>query len=282
MSQQRVLVVDDEANTRRVLEIMLQKMGLETRAACNGQDALTLAQRESFELVLTDLRMPEMDGLALLDALRTQKIETLIRFTIPVPDPDSRGTTLGQLVALFDWERETEIIARTRENLVSVGLDAQVLILDARGSVIGGATRPGGPWQLGNTVTLRFLTAEEQRTTGYIDSAAGMLIGHARLPDDLPSCTVVVAEPLANAFAPAHRVVKLLATTLASTLLIALTIALIAARRVTQPLTELTGAAEAVGRGVRPESPVPVRSRDEIGTLTEAFNRMAADDRSLP
>ncbi len=75
MSQQRVLVVDDEANTRRVLEIMLQKMGLETRAASNGQEALALAQRESFDLVLTDLRMPEMDGLALLDALRTQKIE---------------------------------------------------------------------------------------------------------------------------------------------------------------------------------------------------------------
>jgi two-component system response regulator AtoC len=76
MSQQRVLVVDDEANTRRVLEIMLQKMGHETRAACNGQEALALAQRESFDLVLTDLRMPGMDGLALLDALRTQKIET--------------------------------------------------------------------------------------------------------------------------------------------------------------------------------------------------------------
>jgi two-component system, NtrC family, response regulator AtoC len=76
MSQQRVLVVDDEANTRRVLEIMLQKMGHETRAACNGQEALALAQRESFDLVLTDLRMPGMDGLALLDALRTQKVET--------------------------------------------------------------------------------------------------------------------------------------------------------------------------------------------------------------
>jgi len=76
MSQQRVLVVDDEANTRRVLEIMLQKMGHETRAAGNGQEALALTQRESFDLVLTDLRMPGMDGLALLNALRSQKVET--------------------------------------------------------------------------------------------------------------------------------------------------------------------------------------------------------------
>ncbi|MBI3247523.1 MAG: sigma-54-dependent Fis family transcriptional regulator [Deltaproteobacteria bacterium] len=76
MSQQRVLVVDDEAHMRRVLEIMLQKMGHETRTAGNGQEALDLAQRESFDLILTDLRMPHMDGLALLNALRAQKVET--------------------------------------------------------------------------------------------------------------------------------------------------------------------------------------------------------------
>ena len=76
MSQQRVLIVDDEAPMRRVLEIMLQKMGHETRVAGNGQEALDLAQRESFDLILTDLRMPHMDGLALLNALRAQKVET--------------------------------------------------------------------------------------------------------------------------------------------------------------------------------------------------------------
>jgi len=76
VSPQRVLVVDDEARMRRVLEIMLQKMGHETRAANNGREALELAQHESFDLVLTDLRMPEMDGVALLDALRAQAIET--------------------------------------------------------------------------------------------------------------------------------------------------------------------------------------------------------------
>lgn len=75
MSPQRVLVVDDEAHMRRVLEIMLQKMGHETRAASNGREALDLVQHESFDLVLTDLRMPEMDGVALLDALRAQAVE---------------------------------------------------------------------------------------------------------------------------------------------------------------------------------------------------------------
>jgi len=202
---------------------------------------------------------------------------TLIRFTVPVSDPDARQALLGRLVALFDWERSTDVLTRVRESLVSVDFDTDMLILDARGIVIGGTARPGGPWQLGNMVALQPLNVEGRATTGYIDSAAGMLVGYAKLPDDLLPWTVVVAEPLANAFASARRMAKLLATALAGTLLIALAVALIAARRVTRPLTELTGAAEAVGRGVRPESPVPVRSRDEIGTLTNAFNHMAAD-----
>ncbi len=202
---------------------------------------------------------------------------TLIRLTVPVPDPDARGTTLGQLVALFDWERGTEVIARVRESMRSVGLDPEVLILDARGIVIGSAAPADGPWQLGDLLLLHVPRSQDHATTGYIDTATARLVGHAKLPDDLPPWTVVVAEPLANAFAPARRMVTLLATVLGGMLLVALTVSLLAARRVTEPLTELTKAAEAVGRGVRPESPVPVRSRDEIGTLTNAFNHMAAD-----
>jgi two-component system response regulator AtoC len=129
MSQQRVLVVDDEANTRRVLEIMLQKMGHETRAARNGQEALTLVQRESFDLVLTDLRMPEMDGLALLDALRTQKVEAPVILLTAYGTVESavQAMKLGAydyILRPFDVEAVERIINRAlttertrRENL---------------------------------------------------------------------------------------------------------------------------------------------------------------------
>jgi len=70
MSTQRVLVVDDEPKMQRVLEIMLRKMGHEVLLAADGQAALTLAQRVPVDLVMTDLRMPGMDGIALLTALR--------------------------------------------------------------------------------------------------------------------------------------------------------------------------------------------------------------------
>jgi two-component system sensor histidine kinase HydH len=200
-----------------------------------------------------------------------------VRFTVPVTDPDVHEATLGRLVALFDWERETSVVARVRENLRSTGADADVLILDARGVIVGGVVRPDSPWQSGDTIALRCSNAEDKLAAGYIDPDAGMLVGYAGLPEDLPSWTVVVAEPLSEAFAPARRTAKLLAMALATILCIALAAALLAARRVTRPLAELTWAAKAVGRGERPASTVAVHSRDEIGTLAAAFNRMAAD-----
>ena len=68
----RILVVDDERPMQRILEILLRKLGHEVLCAGNGREALALARRQPVDLVLTDLRMPEMDGLALLEALRAE------------------------------------------------------------------------------------------------------------------------------------------------------------------------------------------------------------------
>ena len=72
MKGRQILVVDDEPKMRRVLEIMLQKMGHRVLGAGNGVEALALFQANSVDLVITDLRMPEMDGIELLAALRAQ------------------------------------------------------------------------------------------------------------------------------------------------------------------------------------------------------------------
>jgi len=70
MKGRQILVVDDEPKMRRVLEILLQKMGHRVLGAGNGVEALALFQANSIDLVITDLRMPEMDGIELLTALR--------------------------------------------------------------------------------------------------------------------------------------------------------------------------------------------------------------------
>src|SRR5687767_9244295 len=69
----KILVVDDSPVDQTLVGRLLQKCeGLEPIYADNGREALAAIEREEPDLVLTDLQMPEMDGLALVKAIRKQ------------------------------------------------------------------------------------------------------------------------------------------------------------------------------------------------------------------
>jgi DNA-binding NtrC family response regulator len=70
MNQVRVLVVDDEASARSGLEKLLRQAGYVVDTAKDGKEALALVAECAPEVVLTDLKMPEMDGMTLLAKLR--------------------------------------------------------------------------------------------------------------------------------------------------------------------------------------------------------------------
>jgi two-component system response regulator AtoC len=74
-----VLIVDDEESMRHLLAVILRDRGYEVRAVSNGQDALKELAARDYDLVLSDVRMPRMDGLALLrEALRMHPDLTFI------------------------------------------------------------------------------------------------------------------------------------------------------------------------------------------------------------
>ena len=66
----RILVVDDEPSVREVLSRFLKAKGFEVNAVSNGREALDHLKRDTPHLVLLDLKMPELDGLDVLKALR--------------------------------------------------------------------------------------------------------------------------------------------------------------------------------------------------------------------
>ena len=66
----RILVVDDETGMREFLSILLQRQGNRVVAAANGKEALRLAREGRFDLVISDIRMPHLDGVGLLTGLR--------------------------------------------------------------------------------------------------------------------------------------------------------------------------------------------------------------------
>ncbi|RMF61403.1 MAG: sigma-54-dependent Fis family transcriptional regulator [Calditrichaeota bacterium] len=68
----RVMVVDDEENIREVLSSYLQSLGYEVETATDGQDALDKYQEGMYDLVISDLLMPSIDGLELLKKIRAR------------------------------------------------------------------------------------------------------------------------------------------------------------------------------------------------------------------
>jgi len=70
MSKQRVLIVDDEPDIRELLEITLLRMGLETRSAEDYANATRMLQEEPFDLCLTDMKLPDGDGIALVEHIQ--------------------------------------------------------------------------------------------------------------------------------------------------------------------------------------------------------------------
>lgn len=72
----RVLVVDDDRGLRDLLSLFFSGIGCDVATAENGQAALDLFQRRPFDLVLTDLQMPVMNGLKLMARIKRESRHT--------------------------------------------------------------------------------------------------------------------------------------------------------------------------------------------------------------
>ena len=68
----KILIVDDEPQFRRALRVALRMNGYEVQEAANGVDALRAMHNEALDLILLDWLMPDMDGLFLCRAIRTE------------------------------------------------------------------------------------------------------------------------------------------------------------------------------------------------------------------
>ena len=70
----RVLLVEDEPDTLEMLKAHFEARGFETFGCEAAAEALALADRESFDIIISDIAMPEMDGLQLIKMLRQKDV----------------------------------------------------------------------------------------------------------------------------------------------------------------------------------------------------------------
>ena len=90
----RVLVVDDEAAILEFVSFNLRKEGYETTTASDGDEALAVAEKEAFDLVVLDIMLPGADGFEVCRTLRARGVD------VPVLFLSARDTELDKVVGL--------------------------------------------------------------------------------------------------------------------------------------------------------------------------------------
>ncbi len=125
----RVLIVDDEPALRQTLARILQQIGCEVNSAANGNEALSLLQHGSYDLVYLDIRLPGMDGLEVLSQIR------LLHTDLPVILLTGHGSLqsamqavrLGASDYLLKPVDPAVMVARTRDTLRQASVEKRKL-----------------------------------------------------------------------------------------------------------------------------------------------------------
>jgi DNA-binding NtrC family response regulator len=135
-----ILVVDDEEKMQHLLSIMLMRQGYRVDRAGDGQKALTLIRENPYDLVISDIRMPNMDGLALLSAIKELNISCPVVFITAFASIDSAVDAMRQGVAdyitkPFDEERILLTVERTLgvSRIIAENIELKQQLLEACG-----------------------------------------------------------------------------------------------------------------------------------------------------
>ena len=70
MSAKSILIVDDSATMRNMIKAVVSEMGFEIHTAQDGEKAYRMCENQKFDVVITDINMPNMDGIELIRLLR--------------------------------------------------------------------------------------------------------------------------------------------------------------------------------------------------------------------
>ncbi|HVD05979.1 MAG TPA: HD domain-containing phosphohydrolase [Gemmatimonadaceae bacterium] len=125
----RCLVVDDEPRLRQVLVHLMQNDGFSCREAGNGMEAMEMLQHEQVPLVLSDMRMPKMDGIELLRQVRSRYPDTALVMITAVADVEVAVSCLA--LGAMDYLTKPFHLEEVRAR-VSQALEKRRLIIENR------------------------------------------------------------------------------------------------------------------------------------------------------
>ena len=141
-----VLIVDDDESVQNMLYKVIRSNGLNAEVASGGQEAVMLATRHSYDLILLDVNMPEMDGFQVVQQLRSRDIRTPI--IIVSGRQEDYDTLYGLDIGADDYVTKPF-------NPIVLGAKVKALIRRSKGTGETESVITAGPFRY-NTSTLRF------------------------------------------------------------------------------------------------------------------------------
>ncbi len=99
----KILVVDDSTSMRQMVEFTLKTGNHDIKCVENGKEALSLANEESFDLVITDVNMPEMNGYELTENLRRHDKYLSTPIIMLTTESDTKAKQTGRAAGATGW-----------------------------------------------------------------------------------------------------------------------------------------------------------------------------------
>lgn len=139
MSQTRILLAEDSPPTRARLAAALHARGYVVMPVRNGSEALAHFEREQVDLVLSDQRMPRLDGLGLLEAIRRRGNVPFVLYSADAaPDVAFRAARLGAARFLaYPFEVEEQLLPAIEESLVAGVSRSRLSVPDGAARFLG-------------------------------------------------------------------------------------------------------------------------------------------------
>ncbi|CAM3436661.1 response regulator transcription factor [Paenibacillus lupini] len=124
----QILIVDDDLEIAHLIKIYLTNEGYQVLIANNGREALDVIAKESIQLIILDVMMPEMDGLEVVRAVRAEYGIPILMLSAKAEDMDKiMGLTTGADDYMVKPFNALELIARVKSLLRrSIYLNAQI------------------------------------------------------------------------------------------------------------------------------------------------------------
>lgn len=114
----RILLIDDDVFIVRLLSLLLTKSGYEIISATDGKDAISVLSEQPVDLIILDLMMPEMDGLAFLHWLRQEAnltMPTLLLTSRVAADTEKQVIEAGGSALLYKPIKIPDLLAKIQQ-----------------------------------------------------------------------------------------------------------------------------------------------------------------------